>query len=328
MATLNEQPVIDVTIDGADEVDPDLSVVKGRGGALLREKMVEMASKKFVCIVDQTKLVDGLGGSKLAMPVEIVQFCHLYTLRRLTELPEIVGCDAKLRMLGDEPFVTDNGNYIVDLYFQVRDGREGRERFALLLYACTCHVAPLKRKPSRCFLPACLYILVLACPTGASQGQQGGSKGNLQHARRGRAWALHRYGRRLHCRHDNRDRGPRTEEIIIHRFAANIHMYYKKLLAMRNERVQLYHDAGDGNEQVVQHQKSTFPYQDASMVLNCWSHSHYAKQASIEKCISQSYSGSGPTKGMPVLKGSNSELDSLTRGTPLRTGRCFRVLKD
>lgn len=82
LATLDEQPKIDVAIDGADEVDPNLDVVKGRGGALLREKMVEKASKKFVCIVDDTKLVEGLGGSKLAMPVEITQFCHKYTQQR------------------------------------------------------------------------------------------------------------------------------------------------------------------------------------------------------------------------------------------------------
>ena len=62
LATLDEQPKLDVAIDGADEVDPNLDVVKGRGGALLREKMVEMASDKFVCIVDESKLVDGLGG--------------------------------------------------------------------------------------------------------------------------------------------------------------------------------------------------------------------------------------------------------------------------
>jgi ribose 5-phosphate isomerase A len=170
LATLDEQPHIDVAIDGADEVDPNLDVVKGRGGALLREKMVEMASDKFVCIVDDSKLVKGLGGSKLAMPVEIVQvgmtgyghcvlwtpqynstsrdsdaalarqavlrlrfcgyaadwllswhcmqFCHKYTLQRLSKLPEVAGCEAKLRMNGDKPYVTDNSNYIVDLYFQ------------------------------------------------------------------------------------------------------------------------------------------------------------------------------------------------------------------
>jgi ribose 5-phosphate isomerase A len=117
LATLDEQPKIDVAIDGADEVDPNLDVVKGRGGALLREKMVELASKKFVCIVDESKLVDGLGGSQLAMPVEIVQFCHKYTLNRLAALPEVAGCKAELRMDGDKPYVTDNSNYIVDLYF-------------------------------------------------------------------------------------------------------------------------------------------------------------------------------------------------------------------
>lgn len=124
LATLDEQPKIDVAIDGADEVDPSLHVVKGRGGALLREKMVELASELFVCIVDESKLVDGLGGSKLAMPVEIVQFCHLYTLRRLAALPEVAGCKAELRMEGDKPYVTDNSNYIVDLYFEepIKDG--------------------------------------------------------------------------------------------------------------------------------------------------------------------------------------------------------------
>ncbi|KAL6781325.1 RPI1 [Auxenochlorella protothecoides x Auxenochlorella symbiontica] len=118
LATLSEQPKLDVAIDGADEVDPNLDVVKGRGGALLREKMVEQASAKFVCIVDDSKLVEGLGGSKDAMPVEIVQFCHEYTLKRLQALPEVAGAEAKLRMDGGKPYVTDNHNFIVDLYFQ------------------------------------------------------------------------------------------------------------------------------------------------------------------------------------------------------------------
>lgn len=118
LATLSEQPKLDLAIDGADEVDPFLNVVKGRGGALLREKMVEMASTKFVCIVDDTKLVKGLGGSGDAMPVEIVQFCWKYNLERLQKLPELAGCKAKLREDADgSPYVTDNHNYIVDLYF-------------------------------------------------------------------------------------------------------------------------------------------------------------------------------------------------------------------
>mmetsp|Transcript_14212 Transcript_14212/g.35963 ORF Transcript_14212/g.35963 Transcript_14212/m.35963 type:complete len:319 (-) Transcript_14212:773-1729(-) len=119
LATLDEVSQLDLAIDGADEVDPKLNVVKGRGGALLREKMVEMASDKFICIVDNTKLVDGLGGSKLAMPVEIVQFCWKYNLQRLQRLPEVAGCKAQLRMGEDgKPYVTDNSNYIVDLYFK------------------------------------------------------------------------------------------------------------------------------------------------------------------------------------------------------------------
>ncbi|GBG78947.1 hypothetical protein CBR_g28662 [Chara braunii] len=117
LSGLDDHPVIDLAIDGADEVDPDLNLVKGRGGALLREKMVEMASKKFVVIVDDTKLVDGLGGSGLAMPVEVVQFCWKYNSYRLQNLPEIAGCEARLRMDGDKPYVTDNSNYIIDLYF-------------------------------------------------------------------------------------------------------------------------------------------------------------------------------------------------------------------
>ena len=118
LATLATVPVLDVAIDGSDEVDPQLNLVKGRGGALLREKMVELASKKFVCIVDDSKLVTGLGGSKLAMPVEVTPFCYKYNLERLTQLPETKGCTAQLRMKGSEIYVTDNANYIIDLYFQ------------------------------------------------------------------------------------------------------------------------------------------------------------------------------------------------------------------
>ncbi|GAB2218793.1 hypothetical protein Droror1_Dr00002025 [Drosera rotundifolia] len=119
LSTLDENPRIDLAIDGADEVDPDLNLVKGRGGALLREKMVEAASDRFVVVVDETKLVDGLGGSRLAMPVEVVQFCWKYNLVRLRDLFRELGCDARLRLVDEErPYVTDNSNYIVDLYFE------------------------------------------------------------------------------------------------------------------------------------------------------------------------------------------------------------------
>ncbi|KAF7015663.1 hypothetical protein CFC21_029445 [Triticum aestivum] len=126
LSTLDDHPVIDLAIDGADEdcqhsesVDPDLNLVKGRGGALLREKMVEAASGKFVVVVDETKLVTGLGGSGLAMPVEVVQFCWKYNQVRLQGLFNEEGCEAKLRLNEDgKPYVTDNSNYIVDLYFK------------------------------------------------------------------------------------------------------------------------------------------------------------------------------------------------------------------
>ncbi|KAJ8529402.1 hypothetical protein K7X08_036237 [Anisodus acutangulus] len=119
LSTLDNHPHIDLAIDGADEVDPNLDLVKGRGGALLREKMVEAASDKFVVVVDDSKLVSGLGGSGLAMPVEVVQFCWKYNLVRLQELFKEEGVDAKLRLDGNgKPYVTDNSNYIVDLYFK------------------------------------------------------------------------------------------------------------------------------------------------------------------------------------------------------------------
>ncbi|KAI4385903.1 hypothetical protein MLD38_003891 [Melastoma candidum] len=123
LSDLDSHPVVDLAIDGADEVDPSLNLVKGRGGSLLREKMVEGACKKFVVIVDESKLVDYVGGSRLAMPVEVIKFCWKYTAERLRSLFDYAGCRAKLRMSRDvgkeeEPFVTDNGNYVVDLYFE------------------------------------------------------------------------------------------------------------------------------------------------------------------------------------------------------------------
>lgn len=134
LSTLDKHPRLDLAIDGADEVDPALDLVKGRGGALLREKMVEAASSSFVVVADETKLVSGLGGSGLAMPVEVVQFCWNYNLLRLQELFG-EGCEAKLRVDAEgKPYVTDNSNYIVDLYFKtpIKDAASaGKEISAL-----------------------------------------------------------------------------------------------------------------------------------------------------------------------------------------------------
>jgi ribose 5-phosphate isomerase A len=124
LVTLDTHSKLDVAIDGADEVDPDLNLVKGGGGALLREKMVEVCADKFIVIVDESKICDGLGPG-FPLPVEITPFCHLHTLNLIGKLPSVAGCKPVLRMGsssnnqndGDEIAVTDNGNYIVDLFF-------------------------------------------------------------------------------------------------------------------------------------------------------------------------------------------------------------------
>ncbi|KAL2546049.1 putative ribose-5-phosphate isomerase 1 [Forsythia ovata] len=120
LSDLDSHPVVDLAIDGADEVDPGLNLVKGRGGSLLREKMVESASKKFIVIVDESKLVNYVGGSGLAMPVEVIPFCWNHSLKRLVTLFADAGCAGELRKCAEtgEAFVTDNGNYIIDLYFE------------------------------------------------------------------------------------------------------------------------------------------------------------------------------------------------------------------
>ncbi|RIH88777.1 Ribose-5-phosphate isomerase A [Calidithermus terrae] len=101
---------VDLAIDGADEIAPDLSLIKGLGGALLREKIVEVAARQFVVIADSSKLVPRLGRG--AVPVEVVPFGYKSTLRHLRELGEPV-----LRLKDGEPFVSDGGNFIADTFF-------------------------------------------------------------------------------------------------------------------------------------------------------------------------------------------------------------------
>jgi len=124
LVTLDTHSKLDVAIDGADEVDPNLNLVKGGGGALLREKMVEVCADKFIVIVDESKICDALGPG-FPIPVEITPFCHEHTLRTVGALPSCAGCNPVLRLGsssnnqvdGEEIAVTDNGNYIVDLHF-------------------------------------------------------------------------------------------------------------------------------------------------------------------------------------------------------------------
>jgi len=113
IADLDEHPSVDLTIDGADEVDPRLDLIKGLGGALVREKIVAAASAVEIIVADESKLVDYLG-QRAPLPVEVVKFSYKTTMRRLMAL----GPKPVLRMADDAPFVTDNGNYIIDCRFE------------------------------------------------------------------------------------------------------------------------------------------------------------------------------------------------------------------
>jgi ribose 5-phosphate isomerase A len=102
---------LDITIDGADEVDEKLNLIKGGGGALLREKIVASATRFYIIIVDESKLVRWLG--KFALPVEVAPFGWELTSRRLEEL----GGHPRMRMAGTDPYLTDNQHYILDCSF-------------------------------------------------------------------------------------------------------------------------------------------------------------------------------------------------------------------
>ena len=100
---------LDIAIDGADEIAPNLDLIKGLGGALLREKLTEVQAKRLIIIADHTKIVSRLG-EKAPLPIEIAQFGFLSTVERLREfLP-----GGRLRMEGASNYVTDNGNFIYD----------------------------------------------------------------------------------------------------------------------------------------------------------------------------------------------------------------------
>ena len=124
LATFAEHQHIDLTIDGADEVERgSLNLIKGLGGALLREKIVANASRRLVIVVDQEKLVDRLG-DHTAVPVEVTQFGWQATAARLNEL----GAEPVLRHAHeDHPFITDGGNYTLDCRFPHIDDPRGLE---------------------------------------------------------------------------------------------------------------------------------------------------------------------------------------------------------
>ncbi|WCR12316.1 ribose-5-phosphate isomerase RpiA [Paracoccus stylophorae] len=118
--TLDEVRWLDLTIDGADEVDPDLHLIKGGGGAHLREKIVAAASDRMVVIADPGKIVDQLGAFPL--PVEVLQFGFETTrtlIRRALAALDMEGHDVMQRLKDSDPWVTDEGNLILDLHLEV-----------------------------------------------------------------------------------------------------------------------------------------------------------------------------------------------------------------
>ncbi|HEY6375386.1 MAG TPA: ribose-5-phosphate isomerase RpiA [Edaphobacter sp.] len=109
ITTFDQCPELDLAIDGADEVGPDLALIKGGGGALLREKIVESAARRFIVIADSTKLVPVLG--RFPLPVEVIQMALPIVSRKI----EALGLNPKLRQHPDGSlYITDEGNFILD----------------------------------------------------------------------------------------------------------------------------------------------------------------------------------------------------------------------
>jgi ribose 5-phosphate isomerase A len=112
LTTLEKNPVIDIDIDGADEIDPQLNLIKGGGGAMLREKVIASASKRFVVVAESVKLVACLG--KFPLPVEVISFAEALVQRRI----ELLGAQVTLRKQKDGAvYVTDEGHHILDCNF-------------------------------------------------------------------------------------------------------------------------------------------------------------------------------------------------------------------
>jgi ribose 5-phosphate isomerase A len=125
LTTLDETPYLDLTVDGADEIDAELRLIKGGGGALLREKIVAVASGRVVIIADNSKRVDVLG--RFPLPLEVVPFGLQATKHLITKLAEDSGCEGEIKLRAGtdgKPFVTDNGNHILDCAFGAIDDPE------------------------------------------------------------------------------------------------------------------------------------------------------------------------------------------------------------
>lgn len=118
LTNLDDTPHLDITVDGADELDRELRLIKGGGGALLREKIVATASTRMIVIADASKLVMTLGAFPL--PVEVIPFGCAVTARKIADVASAFGCTGKVARRADEygePFFTDSENFIYDCSF-------------------------------------------------------------------------------------------------------------------------------------------------------------------------------------------------------------------
>ncbi len=156
LVTLDTHSVLDVAIDGADGVDDDLNLTKGGGGALFREKIVEVCAKQFIVIVDESKMVPQGLGPDFPIPVEIVPFCHEHTMRMIANLSTCqdqctpvlrMGSSSNNKVDGDTIAISDNGNYLVDLHFTqpiadpVQMGMELKNVVGVVEHGLFCNMA-------------------------------------------------------------------------------------------------------------------------------------------------------------------------------------------
>jgi ribose 5-phosphate isomerase A len=123
LTTLDDHPVLTLSIDGADLIDGDLNAIKGGGGALLREKIVASASKKYILIADERKIVEKLG-TGFPLPIEVLPFAATPAAISVGKL----GASVTLRKGESSPVTTDNGNFILDADFGPIDDPDGLER--------------------------------------------------------------------------------------------------------------------------------------------------------------------------------------------------------
>lgn len=129
LTTLDETPRLDLTVDGADEIDQDMRLIKGGGGAHLREKIVASASERMVVIADETKVVQTLG--RFPLPLEVLEFGLAATLRHVEKAAADCGCSGRITRREKAPgeaFVSDEGNAVLDCHFGTIGDPEGLAR--------------------------------------------------------------------------------------------------------------------------------------------------------------------------------------------------------